>query len=844
MPSHEDEQHRMTALLRLAVLDSEPEAVFDNLVWLGATICDVPTSVISLIDSDRQWFKARHGIDLTETPREQAFCAHAILDDELLYVPDALLDARFSSHPLVLGEPHIRFYAGAPLVGREGVRYGTLCVFDTQPKTLSPTQQETLTRLARQAVAQLESRREHLQAKAKDATIANLLEALPDAVVACDAAGKLRLLNRTAKDWFGECGQDSSPEHRARMVRVLREEGAVELPAERFPMARAMAGERVREQIIVQMGNRPARVMNCNAEPIRSLSGAPAGAVAVLHDITYMRAAADRVAESEARLRITLQSIEDGVVATDADGRITFINPKAMRLLGRDESAALGQALSGIFRMVCETSGEPIADPVGVTLRCGVASPIQSALLLQTAGEPFVVEFRVTPIRGAATDTRGAVLVLRDVSEARKFAHEIRHQATHDALTGLPNRRHLEAVLESRGDGAHNDAILLVNLDQFKIVNDTCGHVAGDRLLKQAAELMRGALRSSDLLARFGGDEFAVLLRDCRIDDALRIADQMRSALEAMRFVWEGKPFSVSASIGVVPAHGSASAAELMSLAGSACQLAKETGRNRIYVHQPGDSNLALRRNELGWVSRIQSALEEDRFVLYAQRIASLSDAPATSRYEVLVRLREATGELVPPMAFIPAAERYGLMQHIDRWVVDRTLGALAACRHAEAPTLSINLSGRTLGDDGFLDFVEACFARHGVPFSNVCFEVTETTAIANLAQAEKFIAWFRDRGCGFSLDDFGSGMSSFGYLKRLHVDYLKIDGAFVRNLVNDRVDEAMVSAIQNVAAVMGLKTVAEFVEDEATMVRLKAIGVDFAQGYGIHRPEPLVGLL
>lgn len=438
------------------------------------------------------------------------------------------------------------------------------------------------------------------------------------------------------------------------------------------------------------------------------------------------------------------------------------------------------------------------------------------------------------------------------IREAAQKEHQkqlqISYQASHDALTGLINRREferrLEVVLQEAEFRNTSHSMLYLDLDQFKIVNDTCGHNAGDALLQQLAVTLKTELRQHDVLARLGGDEFGVLLEHCPGEPALRIAESLRQAVSAFRFVWGDKTFSVGVSIGLVTFGGEGlTVSDVFSIVDGACYVSKDLGRNRIHVYSPDDAELAERKGQMNWVGRITKALEEERIVLFRQRIAPLQgDDAGPMRYEVLLRMRDEEGQLISPMAFIPAAERYGLMPAIDFWVIRTAFAQYARhCRHeAQGCHFSINLSGATLGDDKLLPFIREQLLHFDVPPTAICFEITETTAIAKLTLASKLIAELRQLGCRFALDDFGSGMSSFAYLKNLPVDFIKIDGAFVRDLERDPIDRAMVEAINNIGHVMGIKTIAEFVETEAIADELRRMGVDYAQGYWVGRPEPI----
>ncbi|MDQ3205045.1 MAG: EAL domain-containing protein [Pseudomonadota bacterium] len=830
------------------------EDALDDVAWMAAALCHAPISMLSRLDEGRQWCSTRHQVGADQVAGSEPFSAQVILGSGVFEVPDARQDARFMALAVVEGGPGVRFYAGAALLGRNGDCYGTLCVMDVEPRHLDASQREALERLARIAAANIEERLERLErldARASAHRITSLLETMSDGVVSCGADGMLREFSGVARQWHGVDPRALAPQHWARHFGLYDCDGITPMATEHIPLFRAWQGDQVRDvEMVIKAEGQPPRMVMCNGERLTDSDGSALGAVVVMRDITRLKATAAQLAESEERLRVTLHSIGDAVLTTDTSGAVTYVNPVAEQLLAWPAARILGMPLDMVFSIVHERSGLPAPDPVARLLGGDLREPPEDVALLRPDGSRLSIQHRVAPIHNAAGDMVGTVLVFHDVTAARELASRISHQASHDELTDLANRREfehqLEAALDPSAPLGKGHALFYIDLDQFKIVNDTCGHVAGDELLRQVARVLQSGLRDRDLLARLGGDEFGVLLRDCPLAPALRVAEKLRASLEALHFAWQDRSFSIGASIGVVPFDTGMSVTDVMSWADSACYIAKEKGRNRVYVHEAGSADVLNRSGELNWASRLHAALAENRFVLFAQEIVPLTPSTDPHRhYEVLLRLRDEEGQLVAPMTFIPAAGRYGLMPAIDRWVVDHSLSALASAKGAFAGTrLSINLSGFTLSDETFLDWVECAFARHGVRFEQVCFEITETVAIANLPQAEAFIARFKQHGCRFSLDDFGSGMSSFGYLKRLRVDYLKIDGGFVQNLLNDNVDEAMVSAIHSVAHVMGLRTVAEFVETDATQRRLEQLGIDFAQGYGVHRPQALIELL
>lgn len=556
--------------------------------------------------------------------------------------------------------------------------------------------------------------------------------------------------------------------------------------------------------------------------------------------------AAARTGTLLAQARTALGAVRDSVIATDADASVSYLNPAAERLLGQDAGAAQGFPVEAITRFVDPQSRRAMPHPVHVALGEGRAAVLHpGAVMLRRDERELPVEASALPLPPG--EGAGAVLVLRDVGDEREAAQRLSYQQAHDAVTGLLNRaefgQRVARCLEcaQQAGAAACDALLFLDLDQFRVVNESCGHAAGDALLRQVAGLLEGRLRGRDAVARLGGDEFGVLLCGCGAEDALRIAEMLRQALGELRFDHGGRSFPVAASLGVVELDASwREASGALSAAEAACGLAKEHGRNRVHLHRPGDAELARREGMLHWVARIQDALDRDRLRLYAQPIAPAAPGADDPRHlELLLRMLDDDGQVVSPMAFLPAAERFSMSTAIDRWVVGSAFEQLGAAGDAGPALCAINLSAASLSDERFLQFVlDQCQLR-GVEPSRVCFEITETAVISQFQQALRFIEGLRALGFRFALDDFGTGMSSFAYLKQLPVDFLKIDGSFVKDMLRDPIDRAMVEAINHVGHVMGIRTVAEFVEHEDTRNCLHEIGVDFVQGYGIGKPAP-----
>ncbi|MHB8534424.1 MAG: EAL domain-containing protein [Sulfuricaulis sp.] len=569
--------------------------------------------------------------------------------------------------------------------------------------------------------------------------------------------------------------------------------------------------------------------------------------VVAVRDIRELTHTQQALFEEKERLMVTLKSIGEAVIVTDIAGRIQYLNPIAVSLLGCGEAQACGKKLPDLCRIVDEARGLAPLDLARSCLKQNIIINSKSnCVLYRNDGRQFVVEHSSGPIHSRDGDAIGAVLALRDVTEMRQLEQQLIYQARYDTLTGLMNRHQFELRLETALESAKTDGtqhvLCYFDLDQFKVVNDTCGHVAGDQMLAQIAALIGPRVRNTDTVARLGGDEFGVLLDDCPRAMAFEVAEMLRQVVADFRFVWGNRSFDVGVSIGMAAITAdSASVTEVLSAADAACYVAKDLGRNRIHMHQPDDAALARHHGEIEWSQRVSSALKEGRLRLYSQPIVALQPGDGPIWHEILVHMVDNEGKSIPPMAFIPAAERYNLMPAVDRWVVSNTLAWLQQTKRAAASRVcSINLSGRSLCENRFLEFVIAEIHRFGVDPVDIAFEITETAAVANFAQAQQFIIALKRMGCRFALDDFGSGLSSFAYLKHLPVDYLKIDGNFVRDMATDRIDHAMVEAINQLGHVMGIQTIAEYVESREVLEKLKIVGVDYAQGFAVGYPVPI----
>lgn len=1117
-PVPANESDRLRSLAGLDVLDSAPELEFDALVHAAARVCGVPISLISLIDAERQWFKANLGLPgVTETPRDVAFCAHAILQDGIFEVPDATADPRFADNALVTGDPSIRFYAGAPLRLSDGAHAGTLCVIDRQPRRLDPTQRELLGYLAAAAAQALEGRRalrteRDLRASALQATaIATesearfraLSDASPLGVYATDARGRCTYTNARWQSIYGLSLEESlgdgwastlhpqdreavfeqwqltasqgrdfdmrfrilRPDRQTRIVRsrasacleeglITGHVGSVEDITELLLAEQALDAERKRLAAIIEgtgagtwewnvrtgevkVNERWAAILGWSPEELGTITnefraqiahpdeieqtrqllrdhfagrspeyvaeirlrrhdgswvwvedrgrlmtrtadgrpewmfgiqidisqrkrqeealrkseqllnrtgevagvggwaldlrtgevmwsaqtrrihgvaddhvpslaeaihfyapearpviraaveqsmvtgqgwdlelplvradgrriwvrtvgsaefedGQPVRMTGAFQDITERRALHAELAEQHELLRVTLQSIGDAVITTDAWGLVTWLNPVAERMTGWLSAEAKGRPVGMVFNIVHEETRAPSQNPVAACLQRGEVTGLAShTLLISREGHEYGIEDSAAPIRNERGDLLGVVLVFHDVTEQRRLSGEMSYRATHDALTGLVNRSEFESRLSRLLHKAHEErsehALLYIDLDQFKLVNDACGHSVGDQLLQQVSKLLGDAVRSRDTLARLGGDEFAVILEHCTAEQAKRVAQQICERMDDFRFIHDGRRFRIGASIGLVPVDDRwGNAAAVMQAADTSCYAAKEAGRNRVHAWFDTDQAMRARHGEMQWATRLEQALDEDRFALHAQRLQALDGQAHGLHAEVLLRLVDADGVVVLPGAFLPAAERFHLASRIDRWVLRHAIAALRTVADLSAiETLCVNLSGQSIGDRAFHRDALAILGEAGTDLCRrLCLEITETAAVTNMADAIVFIEQARALGVRIALDDFGAGASSFGYLKSLSVDLLKIDGQFVRDVVDDPLDDAAVRCFVDVARVVGVKTVAEFVDRPEVLERVREIGIDYAQGYLLHRPEPLTAVL
>jgi diguanylate cyclase (GGDEF)-like protein/PAS domain S-box-containing protein len=771
-------------------------------------------------------------------------CAAAVYLSRQVIVADVAHDALWEYRRAAALRSGLRACWSTPITGSDGAILGTLAVYLRQPGTPAGRDFEMMARMTQLCGIAIERRRSEDALRASEARFRGLFENVVEGVYRSTIDGHMQSANPALVKMLGY-------DHVDELVALPNVESLYPEPADRRRLIEQLLRDGEIRGFEFTLRRRDGRVITVleNARVVRDDDGEPVGLEGTLSDVTERKRAELAVHAEKERAQVTLQSIGDAVITTDADGTIDYVNPIAEQLTGWSLEEARGKPLDDVLRVLNEASRDAVEN---VALRCLREGRVivggDQAALIDRQGRELPIQNSAAPIRDRDGASLGTVVVFRDVSRERRLRRALSYQATHDALTGLINRREFEhrlhaALAETRSRPDIEHALVYVDLDQFKVVNDTCGHPAGDRLLKQVTGLLQTKVRNSDTLARLGGDEFGILLQDCGLEQAMKIAEGLRQAIRDFRCEWNGQNLQIGASIGIVAIDRTTeSVAATMSAVDVACYAAKDQGRNRVHVYEA--DNVPARYREMQWVSRLQRACDEGRLEIHYQPIAPIGaerDRATRPHFELMLRMRDEDGALVQPIEFIPAAERYNVMPSIDRWVVRQALGTILGQGLLGTDcTVAVNLSGTTLNDEGFLEYVIGELASADLRPGSLCFEITETAAIASLANVVYFMRELRDRGVKFALDDFGSGLSSFSYLKTLPVDYLKIDGQFVENVVRDSIDRSMVEAICQVASAMGLKTVAERVESREALEMLATLGVDYAQGYYIAAPRPL----
>ncbi|MEO8090785.1 MAG: EAL domain-containing protein, partial [Gemmatimonadales bacterium] len=670
-----------------------------------------------------------------------------------------------------------------------------------------------------------------------------------DATVVLDSLGHMVALNHEVERLLGWTEQELMGQPMTRLIptrfhRILDSFPALnQEPAESQPR-----GTRV--SLFARRRNGSEFPVEIHRGPLGP--GAHPLVLVTIRDLTEWRRAQESLFREKEQAVITLESIGDAVITTDAAGRMLYLNPVAERLTGWRTNEALGLPAASILTFVSDITREPVESTVARCLQAGRAVDLaDGVILLRRDGTEVAIGDSAAPIRDRNGVTTGVVLVFHDVTEKRRVSRKLSHEAAHDALTSLVNRKEFERLLtRALGDtavtGVGEHALFYLDLDQFKPVNDFCGHEAGDELLRQIAAILGNHLRKRDTLARLGGDEFAALLENCSLDEAEKVAESVRRAVEEFQFLWAGRSFSLGISIGVVPITASSGRmASVVRAADAACYSAKEEGGNRVFVDRPPTLAGEPSHPETRRTNRLAQALAEGRFHLYAQSIMPLlPESTARTRCEILLRLPDERGNLQPASAFLPQAERYNLMPAIDRWVINRTIELVGGWHRnhpeCELPLCSINLSAASLEDENLVPRLREQLSQHRLPPQTLCFEIAEAAALSNFAHTVRFISEIRMTGCGVALDDFGNGVLSFAYLKALAVDFLKIGGHYVGGVVDDPVYGTIVTAVNQVGRLMGIATIAEEVDSEPVLNRLRTMGIGYAQGRAVAAPEPL----
>jgi diguanylate cyclase (GGDEF)-like protein/PAS domain S-box-containing protein len=751
------------------------------------------------------------------------------------------MSADLSSLPLRdVVETGVRAAWSTPIRTASGAVLGALGVYRAQRGLPEPRDLKIMDQAALLAGIAIERRLTEDALRSSETRFQRLLRSVAEGVYHTGPDGRLLLVNPALVSILGF---DSAEE----LYALPSVASLYWNPLERAELEQRLTqvGEISGKELLLRRRDGQAVVVVQTARVIRDAGSRIVGYEGTIANITERKRAEQAIFAEKERAQVTLQSIGDAVISTDAEGRIEYINPVAERLTAWSLEEARGRLVGEVLNLINEDTREPILTPLlGALGRGETGGPADQSVLVTRGGQEVAIQESAAPICDRTGRVIGAVIVFHDVTKERRLTRALSYQARHDALTGLLNRRafdnRLHAAVDSaqRGEGSY--ALLYIDLDQFKLVNDTCGHEAGDRLLRDVTGLLQTKVRASDTIARLGGDEFGVLLDGCTLEQATRIAEGIRQGIRDYRFVSGASRLSVGASVGVVQINASTeSVASVLSAADLACYTAKDEGRNRIHVYEA--SGVSQRHQEMRWVSRLTRAVEDHRLELYFQPIVPVGSRGYTYFHELMVRLRDDDGQLVPPSEFIPAAERYNVMSSIDRWVVRQAIQLLEE-RHRlgrQLPLLAVNVSGTSLNEQSFADLILNSLEDTEIA-SGLCFEITETAAVASLTDATHFMRELKHRGCKFSLDDFGTGLSSFMYLKTLPVDFLKIHGQFISQVATDPVDRSMVEAISKVGRALGIATIAEWVESEPVLDELKRIGVDFAQGHLLAEPRPI----
>ena len=757
-------------------------------------------------------------------------------------VADVTSDAAFAARREAALLAGIAAAWATPLVAADGAALGAFTVYRREAGEHSAMDQELMSRLAQIAGIAVERRRSEDALRASEAKFRGLFESVLEGVYRTTLDGRFLSVNPAFAQLLGY----ASPEE----LYAVPCAAIYAQPADRDTYVRRIQqdGEIRCEEICLRCKDGSTVVVLDNCRAVLDDSGHVCGFEGTLVDVTERKRAEMAMSAARERAQVTLQSIGDAVITTDAHGLIDYLNPVAESLVGWENREALRRPIGEVLTLIEEASGAPAECPATRCLR--EDRPIglsQQTVLVTRQGQRTDIQHSAAPIHDREGTLTGSVIVFHDISRERRLHRALHYQACHDALTGLINRREFENRLAMAVEGVRQDervrhALLYLDLDQFKLVNDTCGHAAGDQLLKQLTGVLQSQIRGADTLARLGGDEFGILLQDIPVAQAQRIAETLRESIRDYRFIWQRSVLSVGVSIGIVEISSrTPTVSGVLSAADIACYSAKDGGRDRVQLYTSHEA--PERHREMNWVTKLSRDCEQGAFELYYQPIVPIDPASGDrERFQLLVHWRDESGVLIPPDEFLPAAERFNLSAAIDRWVVCQALERIAHRRDSNgAPyTLTISISGNTLNDDRFLQFLISELSSRRFSPGALCLEITEITAIANLGNVAHFMRELHACGCWFALDDFGRGFSSFQYLRDLPLDFLKIDGQLIENVTGDPVARSMVQAIASIGQTMGVRTVAERVDSAETLGELRQLGVGFAQGAQVAGPRAI----
>jgi diguanylate cyclase (GGDEF)-like protein/PAS domain S-box-containing protein len=841
-----EELDRLNKLESLIEHDSLPDELFDEITQLTQKIFNVESALIRVVTSEKKWIKSKELFTLDKELYTDSWLKNFCLRNTSTFeVPDAF-------HTSGIGEdsdtnPISRHYLVTPIFFSNREIIGALCLIDNQQIILDKHQKDLLKNIANIASeALLLKNASYEQVQLKNSRLASIVDNSEDAIISKTLDSVVVSWNQSAEKLFGY----SADEMIGKSITILFPKERIE--EEAYFIKEIQNNNHIKHYETERLHKNGSLLhISVSISPIKNLNNELIGISKIARDISIQKKLQQNLVEEHERLKVTMDSIGDAVITTDKNGIVTYQNPVAEKLTGLSADEAIGLPLHKVFKIVNETSRLPVENPVEICINENRSAGLaHHTLLISHNGSEYGIEDSAAPIRDINGNTLGAVLVFHDVTAQRLMANEMTYRATHDSLTGLLNREELEDILAKLLANAREPnikhAIMYIDLDQFKLINDTCGHAAGDKLLREIARLMESCIRGTDTIARIGGDEFVIVLERCELEAAMKIANLLCKSVDEYRFQHIDKRFHIGASVGLVLIDKEwQSVTSIIQAADNACYAAKNDGRNRVKLHYEATDNLNIRNNEIHWISKIEEAFDNNKFVLFCQRILPV-DNKRLIHGEVLIRMEDSSDDFISPGLFLPIAERYHIAPRIDKWVICEIFSWLKMNQNnlSHVENLSINLSGQSLSDRNFFNYVIDLIELNAIDCSKICFEITETAAITNIVEARRFIERLKLRGVKFSLDDFGSGVSSFGYLKSLNVNYLKIDGQFVRGIVNDSIDQATVRCILEIAHATGKQTIAECVENEAVESLLKEMNVDFIQGFLRHKPAPINEIL